>query len=113
MKPIYHLEKSEWTFDLQNKNISTTSIGILVLCNTIIKTAKSLMTIQRYKGLGEMNDDQLWETTMDPEQRRLMQITVEDALKADQWFTSLMGENVEDRRLYIEKHAHFVRNLDV
>ena len=71
------------------------------------------MTIQRYKGLGEMNHDQLWETTMDPKQRNLMQVTIEDSLKADQWFASLMGENVEDRRLYIEKHAHFVRNLDV
>ena len=71
------------------------------------------MTILRFKGLGEMNPEQLWETTMDPAKRQIIQVTIDDAIKADQWFCSLMGEEVEDRRNYIEKHAHFVRNLDV
>jgi DNA gyrase subunit B len=85
----------------------------MTLCETITSTAKSLMTIQRYKGLGEMNPEQLWETTMDPARRHFLKVSIDDALKADQWFSSLMGEDVADRRLYIEKHAHFVRNLDI
>jgi len=112
-KPLASLEKTTWTFNLINKNVSKTNSGTLNLCNTIIKTGKSLMTIQRYKGLGEMNPKQLWETTMNPETRTLLKVTIEDALKADQWFASLMGDAVEDRKHYIEKQAHFVRNLDV
>lgn len=112
-KPVAYLERSSWTFTLTGKDRSESSIGVLALCDVIIKIAKSLMTIQRYKGLGEMNPEQLWETTLDPVRRHLVQVTIEDAVKADQWFASLMGEDVEDRRSYIEKHAHFVRNLDV
>ncbi len=112
-EPVAQLDKNSWALSLQTKEEQQEDTGMLTLCDTISKTAKALMTIQRYKGLGEMNPEQLWETTMDPERRRLMQVSIEDAIKADQWFTSLMGEDVEDRRLYIEKHAHFVRNLDV
>ncbi len=112
-RPLVHLEKTGWTFTLNNKDAGEATIGVLSLCDAIIKTAKSLMTIQRYKGLGEMNPEQLWETTMDPAKRRFLQVSIEDAIKADQWFVSLMGEDVEDRRMYIEKHAHFVKNLDV
>jgi DNA gyrase subunit B len=74
---------------------------------------KDGVTIQRYKGLGEMNPAQLWETTMTPDNRVLKQITIEDAVAADQIFSVLMGEEVEPRREFIQQHAKEVRELDV
>ncbi|MDO8734872.1 MAG: DNA topoisomerase (ATP-hydrolyzing) subunit B [Elusimicrobiota bacterium] len=83
------------------------------LIDTVMNLGRKGSMIQRYKGLGEMNPTQLWETTMDPKNRKLLQVKLEDAVEADKIFTTLMGDKVEPRRLFIEQHAHEVRNLDI
>ena len=87
--------------------------GIAEVLPQIHRIGKSGMEVKRFKGLGEMNSDQLWETTLDPNVRVLMRVTMQEAAEAERMFSVLMGEDVERRRQFIEEHALEVKNLDV
>jgi DNA gyrase subunit B len=105
--PLYKIKSGkteQYAFDDDEKNDIFQSLGII---------DESKVNLQRYKGLGEMNPDQLWETTMDPDSRTIMQVSMENAAEADHVFTVLMGDEVAPRKKFIEENAAYVRNLDV
>ncbi|MCH7480590.1 MAG: DNA topoisomerase IV subunit B, partial [Chloroflexi bacterium] len=105
--PLYritHKKKQQYAYTEAEKEAALKKIG---------KNSDNKVNLQRYKGLGEMNPDQLWETTMDPENRVLLQVNIEDAAEADRTFDMLMGSAVPPRRRFIQTHAREVRNLDI
>ena len=95
------------------EKLSETVDSLSALIDCVISAGKKGVSVQRYKGLGEMNPEQLWETTMNPEKRTLLQVRIEDAVAADEIFTTLMGDQVEPRRDFIYKNALYASNLDV
>ena len=98
---------------LRRKEVSETISGPMTLLDAVFATGRKGLTMQRYKGLGEMNAQELWETTMDPTNRLLRQVSLDDAATADELFSVLMGEDVEARRSFIVRNAKDVRFLDV
>lgn len=112
MQPLVLL-KNPWILKIVDKERSVSGNDIMEFMQAMQKLSKPYMTIQRYKGLGEMNPEQLWETSMDSKTRILLQVTLGDALEADSWFDTLMGDDVAGRKIFIEENGHFVKNLDV
>jgi len=104
LKPLFIIE------DEKNK---TELMSVVDILSYVRESAKKGMDTQRYKGLGEMNPQQLWDTTMDPERRTILKVVLEDAVEVDKTFAMLMGDEVEPRRKFIESYAHEVKNLDV
>jgi len=106
-------EKVKNPFKLEGEEETLEFKSLRDILEHVRELGKKGMSIQRYKGLGEMNPQQLWDTTMDPDKRTLLKVTMEDAVEADEMFTILMGDAVEPRREFIEKHAPEVRFLDI
>lgn len=103
-KPLISIKQGDET---------TTVTSLVGMYQKLTAIGRQGIYIQRYKGLGEMNADQLWETTMDPDRRKMLRVTMEDAVEAERMFTLLMGDQVEPRRNYIEKYAETVKDLDI
>ncbi|MDD5729955.1 MAG: DNA topoisomerase (ATP-hydrolyzing) subunit B [Candidatus Omnitrophica bacterium] len=106
-------KKGKALYRIVNEKEQKDFLALTEVLTYIRESASKGMHIQRYKGLGEMNPHQLWETTMDPERRTMLKVTLEDAVETDKMFTVLMGDQVEPRRQFIEEYAHQVKNLDV
>lgn len=107
------VQDNHWTLAIVGKERAIDGIGATQFLDAIKTISKPFMNIQRYKGLGEMNPEQLWETAMDSTSRSLLKVTIEDSLEADRWFSTLMGEDVQGRKEYIEDFGKFAKNLDV
>jgi DNA gyrase/topoisomerase IV subunit B len=107
------IQDNNWVLQIVGKDRTIAGIGATEFLAAIKAISKPFMNIQRYKGLGEMNPDQLWETAMDDTTRSLLKVTIEDTLEADRWFSTLMGEDVKGRKEYIEDFGRFAKNLDV
>lgn len=112
-KELSQVDENQWSLRVTDKEKSIEDKGILRLIHAMSEISKPYMNVQRYKGLGEMNPDQLGETAMDPKTRSLLQVSIEDAIQADIWFATLMGDDVTGRKNYIEKYGQFVKNLDI
>ncbi|MBI4309088.1 MAG: DNA gyrase subunit B, partial [Candidatus Omnitrophica bacterium] len=100
-------------FTIEDEKSEHEVMSLADLLEYVRTAAQKGIYIQRYKGLGEMNPQQLWETTMDPQRRTILKVAVEDAVEVDKTFAMLMGDEVEPRRAFIETYAHEVKNLDV
>jgi DNA gyrase subunit B len=100
-------------YSIEEGDSKAQSKSLTEIFSYVMEGGKKGQYIQRYKGLGEMNPAQLWETTMNPESRVLLQVRIEDAVEADEIFATLMGDEVEPRRKFIEEHALTVKNLDI
>jgi len=111
--PAWFLDGDHGGFKLTRGNKEVTTPSLRAAREAILKAGQEGLALQRFKGLGEMNADQLWDTTMAPGERTLLRVCLEDAVKADEMFTVLMGANVEDRRKFIEKHALEATDLDI
>lgn len=112
-QPLAFVESAQWKLQVIDREKYVEGKGVMALLKGIAAISKSFMTVQRYKGLGEMNPEQLWETSMDAMTRILLKVNIEDEFEADSWFATLMGDDVKGRKVFIEDNGQFVKNLDV